>query len=274
MGRRNKFAPRSSADEDDFARSAAYLDPFINWASMKTCRRVCAEFMEFTLYNNFSCAARALRAYVGVRLRPGDTKTAPGTIRNYTRFIYRHLRAERLFVDRADSFACWQIIQAAEAAYAVSGTKKAPEISLETALQYAIHASPVTQLVLLMMTFVGGRHCDIIRLNDASIWITPNDAQVEFRLTKNRRKTGKRFILRLKNATAIFGRPFPSEIQRQPVAESDGNEYPFRVAYLSVHRELVDIGRRCALPPATTYSFRNIYMERIFEHCNYVAENN
>ena len=100
--------------------------------------------------------------------------------------------------------------------------------------------------------------------------ITPNDAQVEFRLTKNRRKTGKRFIRRLKNAKAIFGRPFPIEIQRQPVPESDDNEYPFRVAYVSVHRELVDIGRRCALPPATTYSFRNIYMERIFEHCNYV----
>lgn len=267
MGRKNLFDPRTTATTDDWARGERLLSRFTRNDGTST--RVIGEFIGFVEHNNFKSISRALEAYIGVRRRPGKL-TSIGTLRNYVRFVHRFARAEKVFADKADALSTWRIVNALEIAYAVSGSKKAPPVLHDDVISYircALIENSLLGRAIAMISFTGCRNIDLTRLPVRQIWIEAREAQVEYRWTKNRRKIGKRFIWRLKMAHKVFGIDFPECIRSH---DTNDESLPWAALTTNIlNAQLKIIATTYDLPPVTSYSFRNYFMQQVFVYCKW-----
>jgi integrase len=155
-----------------------------------------------------------------------------------------------------------------EVAYAVHGSRKAPVLVEDDLSRYLSAADPDLAESLTMIAFTGCRNIDLTRLPVCQVWIEANEGQIEYRWTKNRQKIGKSFVWRLRDAKAIFGRPFPRNIRH-----NDAEDATLRWSGMTtnnMNKRLKELAASKGLPPATSYSFRNFFMNRIFVHCKWV----
>ena len=127
------------------------------------------------------------------------------------------------------------------------------------------------RLAVMMIGVCGLRLADLRRLRRSQIAILVDEIRIRVKISKGRRSASKAKTLRIRNFRSIFHFAVPEQLKSLMSGPPD--DRPFGdVSIADMNKALVSASLWCDERPATSYSFRKIYMTTILSYFKWDLE--